>query len=203
MLTAMLNYAGFEANPVLLTTRSSKIGLFPSRNVFNYVIASVQLENEIILLDATSKSSTLNILPFRTLNWTGRLIKKDGSSKLIDLTPKKHSVESNSIMVELDGEGKLTGKLKKQFLDYNAYGFREGYGKLSEESRVEKLENAYTGIEIGEYRLGGKNDLTKPVIEDYEFIHKNGVDIIGDKIYISPMLFLTHDENPFKQDNRE
>jgi len=35
-----------------------------------------------------------------------------------------------------------------------------------------------------------------------KFTKDNQVDIIGDKMYISPLLFLTIDENPFKQEER-
>jgi len=81
MLTAMLRTAGLKANPVLLSTRSNGIALFPNRTAFNYVIAAVETPEGLILLDATSKFSTPNVLPFRDLNWLGRLIKKDGNSE--------------------------------------------------------------------------------------------------------------------------
>ena len=42
MLTAMLRYAGINANPVLVSTRSNGIALFPNRTAFNYVIAAVE-----------------------------------------------------------------------------------------------------------------------------------------------------------------
>ncbi|MEP6930089.1 MAG: DUF3857 domain-containing protein, partial [Flavobacterium sp.] len=69
MLTAMLRNAGLTANPVLVSTRSNGIALFPNRTAFNYVIAAVETPNGSILLDATSKYSSPNILPFRVLNW--------------------------------------------------------------------------------------------------------------------------------------
>jgi len=69
MLTAMLRYAKLDANPVLVSTRSNKIALFANRTAFNYVIASVELDNKTVLLDATSKSAMPNILPSRAINW--------------------------------------------------------------------------------------------------------------------------------------
>jgi hypothetical protein len=42
MLTAMLRYAGLNANPVLVSTRSNGIAIFPNRTAFNYVIAAVE-----------------------------------------------------------------------------------------------------------------------------------------------------------------
>jgi hypothetical protein len=40
-------------------------------------------------------------------------------------------------------------------------------------------------------------------LEEYDFTHNNVADIIGDKMYINPMLFLARADNPFKQEKRE
>jgi hypothetical protein len=39
-------------------------------------------------------------------------------------------------------------------------------------------------------------------MEMLKFSRDNQVDIIGDKMYISPLLFLAVGENPFKQEER-
>ncbi len=204
MLTAMLRYAGLEANPVLVTSRSNKIALFPNRDAFNYVIVAVQSGDKTILLDATSKSAMPDILPFRAINWLGRLIKKGGASNEVALLPTTPSVESTSLMATLDVDGKLKGELRDQYFDYNAYSFRENYVGLSEQSRIERLEKRYKGMTVEKYEIANAKDFEKPVTEQYEFVHTSGnIDIIGDKMYISPMLFLTQSENPFKQEKRE
>ena len=46
MLIAMLNYAGIDTSPVLISTRSNGIATFPNRNAFNYVAAAVELQKE-------------------------------------------------------------------------------------------------------------------------------------------------------------
>ena len=51
--------------------------------------------------------------------------------------------------------------------------------------------------------MTNKNELNKPIIENYSFKNNNSVEIIGDKMYFSPLLFFTTTENPFKQDKRE
>src|SRR5690606_35610161 len=55
ILTSMLNNAGIEANPVLVSTKSNGIPLFPTINGFNYLITAVSYNNKIILLDASDK----------------------------------------------------------------------------------------------------------------------------------------------------
>ena len=63
MLISMLRYAGLDANPILISTRSNGIALYPSRSAFNYVIAGIEVENQIILLDATNKYSLPGFYP--------------------------------------------------------------------------------------------------------------------------------------------
>ena len=77
-----------------------------------------------ILLDATSKFSTPNVLPFRDLNWLGRLIRKDGTSEEVDLMPKKASNENVTMVYSVDVTGKITGKLRKQRTNHNAMSFK-------------------------------------------------------------------------------
>jgi transglutaminase-like putative cysteine protease len=203
MLTSMLRYAGLDANPVLVSTRNNKMALFPSTSAFNYVIAAVDIDGKRILLDATSKSAMPNILPTRAINGIGRLITNEGTSQDIDLTPTWQSKELLIVQAQLDAEGKITGKVRDQNFDYNAFRYRERYLGVNTDTYVEHLEGRYKGLEIGEYKVTNDKDLSKPVVEDYDFSHNALTDVMGDKIYINPMLFLTQTENPFKQEKRE
>lgn len=203
MLTAMLRYAGLTANPVLVSTRSNGIALFPNRTAFNYVIAAVETPNGNILLDATDKFSTPNVLPFRTLNWFGRLIRKDGSSEEVDLMPKKLSNDIVFMNYNIDSEGKITGKARRQCSDYNAMITRNNVNSLKEDEYLEKLENDNNKIEISEYSRTNEKDILLPIIETYSFTGNNLCELIGGKIYVSPMLFFTNNKNPFTQEVRE
>lgn len=203
MLTAMLRYAGLTANPVLVSTRSNGIPLFPNRTAFNYVIAAVETPNGNVLLDATDKFSMPNILPLRALNWNGRLIRKDGTSEEVDLMPKKVSGDNVFMNYNIDSEGKVTGKTRRQYTDYNAMVARDNISSLKEEEYLEKLENRNNKIEISEYSKTNEKDVLLPVIETYSFTGTNLCELIGGKIYVNPMLFFTEDKNLFTQEVRE
>jgi len=203
MLTAMLRYSGLTANPVLLSTRSNGIPLFPNRTAFNYVIAAVETPDGNILLDATDRFSTPNILPLRTLNWQGRLIRKDGTSEEVDLMPSKPSGDNVFINYSIDPEGKITGKARRQCTDYNAMITRDNISGLKEDEYLEKLENQNNKIEISEYSRTNEKEILLPIIETYSFTGNNLCEQIGGKIYVNPMLFFTNEKNPFKQEVRE
>ena len=203
ILTAMLRYAGVEANPVLVSTRSNGISFFPNRTAYNYVIAAVEIDNGLILLDATDKNALPNILPARDLNWMGRIIRKDGSSAEVDLMPKMVSSDVTNMMVTLSNEGVFEGKVREQHFDYNAYSFRNRFSDLTKDAYLEYLEKRNDNCEVIEYEVSGKSDLNQPIIENYSFKSNNLVETIGDKMYFSPLLFFAMSENPFKQDKRE
>ncbi|SNR69813.1 DUF3857 domain-containing protein [Flavobacterium sp. ov086] len=203
MLTAMLRYSGLTANPVLVSTRSNGIAFFPNRSAFNYVIAAVETPNGNILIDGTEKFSTPNILPLRALNWSGRLIRKDGTSQEIDLMPSKPSNDNVFMTYSIDAEGKVTGKTRRQCTDYNAMITRSNIDGVKEEEYLEKLENINNKIEISEYTRTNEKDILLPTIETYSFVGNNLCEVIGGKIYVSPMLFFTDEKNPFKQEVRE
>jgi Domain of Unknown Function with PDB structure (DUF3857)/Transglutaminase-like superfamily len=203
MLTAMLRFAGIDANPVILSTRSNGIALFPSLSAFNYVISAVEIENDLILLDATEKFAVPNILPNRDLNWLGRLIRKNGTSSEVELMPKKLSGEYSLLNYKLDPKGAIEGNLRRQFTNHNALSFRKNFSAVSKESYLENLENKNNNIEINDYVRENETDFAKPIIESFNFKDSKSFEIINDKIYISPLAFLTEKENPFKQEVRE
>ena len=203
MLVAMLRYAGIMTNPVLVSTRSNGISLFPNRGAYNYVIAGIELENnKAVLLDATSKNAMPNIIPIRAVNWNGRMIREDKSSKEIDLMPQTSSKEAFIVIAKIDVDGKISGSVRNQYLDYIGYIFRENYASMSKDSYVEEMEKKFVGLEVENYEVSNKTDLKKPIIEVFDFVNNNLVERICGKIYFSPMLFYTTTVNPFKQETR-
>ena len=203
MLTAMLRSAGFQARPVLVSTRSNGIALFPNKSAYNYVITAVEDNNSITLLDATDQYSLPNQIPFRALNWFGRLIREDGSSTTIDLMPTASSKENVTLSYSINNAGIVTGKIRRMYADYNAQIFRSRFNGVKEESYLEKIENDLKKIEISDYVRVNASDIYSPIQESYSFTGNDFCDVVGDKIYVSPMLFLSAGKNPFNQQNRE
>lgn len=203
MLTAMLRFAGLNANPVLLSTRANGIALFPNRTAFNYVIAAVETPTGMVLLDATDKFSLPNVLPLRDLNWFGRLIRKDGTSTQIDLMETDVSREVTFMNYAVKADGAIDGKIRNQYTEHHALEFRQKYLGVAQDSYLEKLENNNSNIEIDGYMRENDLDLSKPIVESYNFKDNKMIEIINNKLYLTPLLFLTDKENPFKQEKRE
>jgi len=203
MLTAMLRYAGLEANPILVSTTANGIPMYPSRSAFNYVITAVEVPDAIVLLDATDANSSLNILPTRVLNWEGRLIRKEGASTFVPLRPKVVSKEAITCLFAIMNDGSVNGRVRTQYADYYAFKFRDRFNNVSKDNYVESLEKKFSNIEIEDYTVANEQDLSKPITEEFKFNHPSMAEIIGDKIYVSPFLFYATTENPFKMETRE
>ena len=203
MLTSMLRKAGINANPILVSTKSNGIPLFPTTEGFNYVITGIEVLNDVILLDATDKFATLDLLPERALNWYGRLVRKEGSSSQIELIPNELSKEIVMTNVTIDEFGDINGKTRMQRTGQYARSFRNEYRNMDEETYLEDLENQFSGIEVSEYEIRNKEVCTSPIVELCNLFKEGQCEISGDKMYVTPLLFYASTESPFKLENRE
>ncbi|RRO21397.1 DUF3857 domain-containing protein [Flavobacteriaceae bacterium 14752] len=204
MLTSMLRYAGFEAHPVLVSTIQNGIpSQYVSTENYNYIIAAIELENnQILLLDASNPYTAPNLLPTRCLNWHGRLVRPNGTSKQIQLNPTSASVDNFIMNIKLDASGKITGKMRRQYTNQYAFEYRNKFSSADPKNYVSKLQNALK-VNITDYKSDNVKNLSKPVVETLSFNVEGAVDIINDNIYLSPLLFLSQNENPFKQNQKE
>ena len=202
MLVSMLRYAGIKANPVLISTKSNGVPLFPTRYGFNYVICFIEDEGIMSLLDATDENATFNTLPERDLNWQGRVVREDGSSTWIGLVPQKVSKDITGLSIKINSDYSSEGKVRSQKFDYAAKSYRDTYANGSKESYINFIEKGRGDLIVSNLKLEGKQNLLKPVKVTYDFKMDNAVEEIGDKLYFSPLLFLSTEENPFKQDIR-
>ncbi len=202
LLTSMLRASGFKANPVLISTRSNGVSIYPALSSFNHVIAGVEVDGKLVLLDASDKSAGVDLLPKRDLNWFGRIIRADGTSELVDLMPKNKSREIVNITASVNASGKYAGQLKHQYFEHNALEFRNAFSKIKEDSYLEMLERHHSGSAVSAYKREIEADAEKPVSETYAFEHASSVEVIGDRMYISPLALFTA-TNPFRQQTRD
>lgn len=203
MLTSMLNYAGVTAYPVLVSTRQHGVPLFPTRKGYNYIICYVKDSDKSYLLDATSPYSLPNVLPFRTLNWQGRVITERGNSTFISLYPNSISKNDYSVLVNIDEAGQISGGCRSVKTGHSALLYRMGYNDQDKDQYLEDFENKYDGLEVSDFTVKNENDLSKPIMESYKFVKEAQADIVGDKMYFAPMFYLKMNENPFKLEQRD
>lgn len=202
MLTAMLTYAGVKANPVLISTRANGIPVTPTLTGFNYVVTAVEVEGKTLLLDATNTITAPGTLPLRAVNWQGRMIKPNGKSTWINLSPKVFSRENVLLEAEITDNLSITGTVRKRLTNYLAYNYRSKNVDIEKEEVVRNLEESKGEIKITDLDIKNLKILNKPINYSYNYTLANEVEQIGNKLYLSPLLFFTANENVFKQDKR-
>lgn len=202
LLISMLRSKGINANPILVSTRNFKTPYYPTFKNYNYIIVGVEFNNQITILDATEKNAPINILPLRAISERGRYINEDNSSFFVNLTPTNIALDKKTVNVKIDLLGKISGTMRSVYTNNYALNERNKLGYLSTESVIKSLENKYNNIEIEKVRLNNTKKIDKPFIVSSKFTLINGVELINDKVYFSPLFFLQKLENEFKSEKR-
>ena len=203
MLVSVLRYMGVSVNPILTSTKLNGEAIYPTRQGFNYVICGVEVNNNVLLLDATDLNSSINILPERVLNWKGRLVREDGSSVWVDLFPKQNSLDIAMISLRLNDELEVVGKIRNKKTNYFAYNYKNRLGGVRNEDVIKELSRNVGEITITNFEVNNDNQLGKPIQQTYDFVSLDGIDKIGEELYLSPKLFLTKENNEFNNEFRK
>ncbi|MEQ3656824.1 MAG: DUF3857 domain-containing protein [Dokdonia sp.] len=202
MLTGMLNEAGLEASPVLISSKANGIPFFPTLNGFNYVVAGVKIDGHTHLLDAADKEGVIDVLDERLLNWKGRMVKSDGSSRLVDLFPSRIAMHNALVTVNIDEDLMIHGTVQNRYSGHYARAVRTKYNSRSTEEQLKKMDKAYESIDLLDIEFKDMKTYNKPLTAVYHFESEQGVEEIAGKLYISPLLHLGVTENIFKSETR-
>lgn len=202
MLVALLKESGIKANPVLISTRKYGIPVFPTLDGFNYVVACAEIDGQDILMDATNKNLIPGLLPSKAINWEGTLVMSNGSSRKVNLFPRKASRNDIMMNIEVSEEGDIKGKRRSSLTDLDALSYRNNFGGTPKEERVESIISDNDFLDVSDYEIKNLNNLGKPIVESYSFEIEDAVDQVGNDIYISPLFQLALNENPFKSQER-
>ncbi len=217
-LAQFLTKAGFQVSPVILSTRSNGYlnKYMPIKNQFNYMVLQVSVEGETVLMDATDKFRPYNVLPERAMNGEGLVLNPYGP-QWVDLRMNKE-INSKTVVGDFvfNGDMELTGKMEIDFrsvagsrLRASLYEEMEKKGEAEEESEEENEESEEDET-LDEYKAGEVENMEIINLKDpmqnlkvkYDFTLNEGINMIGDKIFMSPVLIKHVSENPFKLEER-
>lgn len=202
ILCAMLRMAGVDANPVLLSTVQNGIVAYPNVTAFNHVIVAADVAGKRWLLDAIDRQATPGILPIADLNWSGRLMKSMGDSESVNLQPAQLSRTIVSAAAELAPDGTAKIQVGARRTDYDAYLFRSFSKDVAAEQMVAEKEKRLGGAIVSNYRIENEDKLEEPVHELCEVSTSAG-EVIGDRLYIDPLLTIYPIKNPFTNKERQ
>jgi len=203
-LVLLLRKLGIDANPVVLSTRDN--GILPPYSVsfdkFNYVIANAVIGEKSYLLDATEENLPLGMLPERTINGRGFVIKKE-TQDWVDLNPIKKDKSISMMNLKLSPDGTLKGEWNKSYFDYGALDQRKSYKKFnSQDEYLKAAESKYIGLSIENYAIEGIDSIQQALKETMSVVLKNKITKANNQLFINPILFDKYTENPFKAEER-
>jgi Domain of Unknown Function with PDB structure (DUF3857) len=203
-LIALLREMGYNANPVVLSTRSH--GRFNQNSAllkqFNYVVAHLQLGFKEILLDATDPYLAPGMLPLRAHNAVGRLILPDNHSRFIDLNPNERDTQVASGRFAIDEEGMITGDITHSFAGFGGYQARKKYRTDGETDYVASIKKERTNWQIDKVTFTGADNLNQAFGSTYSLSINEGVTVADDRLYFKPLLTEARTTNPFKESER-
>jgi hypothetical protein len=197
LLTAALREVGFEAYPVILSTRSN--GKVVSGNAllkqFNYTIVAVVMGDRYLFLDATSPALKPGMLPIRCLNGSGLLITAD-NPQWVEITPNERFVTSKFYDLAFDTEGNINGTGQVSYDGYSAYSERIGYLANGKDKYQEEFKKERKEWNISEIEVSNATDLSKNFsVKCTQSWEESGA--LADHIYLQPLLSERESKNPF------
>ncbi|OJJ15570.1 hypothetical protein BKI52_37430 [marine bacterium AO1-C] len=217
-LVNLLKRAGFQAFPVILSTRShDQVNkLYPLIDKFNYVIALAIIDGKGYLLDATDKYMPFNQLPSRCLSSAGRIVAGYSlPNTWIPLNRGGQKYKENIVAeLTLNEDGVFGGKIDATDEGYSALVERRWIAKrqqqgskkkkTEEEANYEEDEKAdLQGMKVLKAEIKHLKELEKPLQTKLEVNISDKVQKAGNMMYFNPMLYWQFKENPFKLKERK
>ncbi len=205
ILYQLLKKLDFDVTPVVMSTRDNGIlsPISPSLSKLNYVIVLAKIGDKSILLDATEPYMPYYLIPLRCLNNSGRTV-SEVKSDLVDLSTTRKDKEFTTYFLKIQEDNTLRGKLSKRKIDYSALDFRSKYHKFnSQDAYLEDFKKDKLGLVINESRIDNVDSVYLPVIEEYDVTLNNLLNVLGNEVYIMPLLYDQLKENPFALDVRK
>ena len=111
------------------------------------------------LLDATDKNLPFGVLPYRCLNGDARVMDFKNGSYWEKIEPLATTQEKTFMMMTLNDDGVLEGKMRVSHYGYDAIEKREEIKTKKEDKYIENLEDINDGLEIESYKNTNLNPL--------------------------------------------
>jgi len=200
LLINALQAGGFDAFPVILSTRSNgRLPIsHPSITAFNYVITGLRIDTMMYYADASAKYGDWNLLPEKCMVPQARIMKQNGC-RWVNLS----TISTGSVLktARFNFEGsKYTGKINDTRKGSAALASKEYYyNHKDEEDYIEFLKKS-SNCEIDNFSISGTDNTSEPLKIAYS--QTDDASLGDDFLYINPMIDKQFSENPFKEEKR-
>lgn len=203
LLIALLREMGFDANPVILSTRGhGKIhDQYALLKRFNYVVAHIERNGKDFLMDATDEFLTLGMLPIYCLNGKGWLVHPT-NGRFVTIIPAEKDIKFKKADLVIDENDEIKGTLSKSYGGYGGLMAKRNFKEKGQEKYLEdtKKENPTWMIEKANYLH--TNESEAPMEVQYQVTLTDYITSAGNVLYLKPMLSEGQKENLLKATER-
>lgn len=204
-LVSLLREVGFDANPVVLSTRSNG-RIIPgqcSANFLDQTIAVAKIDTTLYYMDASDAFSFVNLLPPQNCNGTAIIIRKE-IYEPVDLNQTQINGTHSHLNLTLDASGNVEGEGDLTFNDYGAWAKRREIAKAgSEKAYLDAWASEKTGIDLSNSTITPLDSNDMPLNIHLKGSFNGIVEQAGNLLLISPWVLDQEKENPFTSATRD
>ncbi|HUQ97374.1 MAG TPA: DUF3857 domain-containing protein [Chitinophagaceae bacterium] len=211
ILVNLLKDAGLSAHPVLVSTHDNGVvnsgdaGTYdyPGFNQFDKVMAYVEIDNKMYVLDGSQKNTPANLIPADILMTEGLVIEKIETQEWGWKTLWKDNLQAKNVMLlngTIDETGKLAGEASISSFDYARLS-RLGIAKKGKEKFIEKyIAGSNQNVTVDDVRFENLDADSLPLVQKIKFTQP--LNSAGAYSYFSANILSGLEKNPFLADNR-
>ena len=201
LLTAILRYAGLQADPVLLSTTTHGYALehAPMTTSMNYLVVQLRDGDNTYYLDGTVPRLGFNRLPLFCYNGHARVVNQYASSITLSADSLREA-KSTVFFIANGQDGKLGGNVKYHSGYYESFSIRDEIAEKGKEAFfIKKQKNHISGLTISNQTIDSLSHYDLPLSIGYKLeLNNQGEDIL----YINPTFSEGYKVNPFTTEER-
>ncbi len=210
LFVALARAAGFEAYPVLVSSRKRAFFMkeFPNEYQLNAMVVTVRTSKSVLYLDPATRFCPFGVLPWEETDAGG--IRVDRFRPDVGSTPVSKSTDAvtrREAELRLNEEGQLSGKVKVLYFGQEALSVRLNAIQEDEVERRKQLEesmkNAFApGAAIKLVGVEGWEGSEVPLKVEFEIEVPNFATKAGRRLVLPLGVFHTNQKNPFPSPQR-
>lgn len=201
LLTAMLKRAGFQADPVILSTTDNGYiyEYYPLLDRFNYVVTQLIVGDKKYYLDASYRELGFGILLPECYNGQARVVNEQ-ATPLMFVADSLKERKLTSVFINNTNDGKWTGAIKQAPGYFESVHIRSKLKQKGKEEFFKEVQKSFDAdVTISDPQIEDSANLDKPLGLSYQFdMNLNNDDIL----YINPLFGERYKKNPFTSATR-
>ena len=198
-LYQILKEAGFNAYPLLISTRSrgKTLPQYPLISQFNHLIVFVETTSGHFFLDATDRHRPYNMLDTEDLNGRAWVMDQSNPQRWVRIPPPLPSGIRREVKLSLAEEGKLMVQVEEEHQGYFAVSTRRLLENSANDFWESEVKSQLIEGELTAHQVFDLEDCNQPLRLSYSVVTSDYLNTVGEVSYLRPLLWWEKSKNPF------